>query len=244
MTFRLENVDARVKMALLILLSTLSVISRSLGETALLLAFAFGFLLLGGMDAKQMYYRLRAALKLLMSLFVLQALFNRTGEALIAIGGVTLMTVGGVYTAALVAMRLFAVMLSALIVLSGDTRDYLQGLIQWHVPYEIAFMIMAGLRFLPSLREEAQDVLYAVEMRGVDLKQLKLKEKLHTYLSLVAPIVARTIHRSEQMSIAMEARAFRSMDRRTSMRRLRMKKSDYVVFAASAAVLILIVVGV
>lgn len=244
MTFRLEHVDARVKMALLILLSTLSVISRSIVEMALLLLFAFGFLLLGGMDAKQIFYRLRAALKLLMSLFVLQAVFNRSGDALLKIGGMTLITLGGIETAALVSMRLFAVMLSALIVLSGDTRDYLQGLIQWHVPYEIAFMFMAGLRFLPSLREEARDVLYAVEMRGVDLKHLPLKKKLETYLSVMVPIVARTIHRSEQMSIAMEARAFRAMDKRTSLRRLRMKKSDYVVFAASAAVLILIVVGV
>ncbi len=244
MIFRLENVDARVKMALLILLSTLSVISRNLTETALLLLFAFGFLLLGGMDAKQMFYRLRAAMKLLMSLFVLQAVFNRAGEALIAIGGVTLITRGGIETAALVSMRLFVVMLSALIVLSGDARDYLLGLIQWRVPYEIAFMIMAGLRFLPSLREEARDVLCAVEMRGVDLKHLPLKKKLETYLSVMVPIVARTIQRSEQMSVAMEARAFRAMDKRTSMRRLRMKKSDYLVFAAGAAVMILIVVGV
>lgn len=244
MIFRLEHVDARVKMALLILLSTLSVISRSIVETAFLLLFAFGFLLLGGMDTKRIFYRLRAALKLLLSLFVLQAVFNRSGDALIKIGGVTLMTLGGIETAALVSMRLFVVMLSALIVLTGDTRDYLQGLIQWHVPYEVAFMIMAGLRFLPSLREEARDVLYAVEMRGVDLKHLPLKKKLETYLSVMVPIVARTIHRSEQMSIAMEARAFRAMDKRTSLRRLRMKKSDYVVFAAGTAVLILIVVGV
>ncbi len=240
----LESRDARVKMALMLLFSTFSVLSRSPRQLFCLLALILLLLLCGGVKLHEMLRRIRIALRLLLSLVVLQLLFNRGGEAVVRVGPVTLLTQGGVYTAAVTALRLTAVLLSAVLVMTGDTRDYLLGLTQWRVPYEIAFMLMVGLRFLPSLREEAQDVMYAVQMRGVDMKNLSLRRRMRMYMRMIVPIVARTVQRSEQMAIAMEARAFRAMGKRTSMRRLTMKGMDWLVLGASMAVMITIALGV
>ncbi len=240
----LEACDARVKMALMLLISTLSVISGSPARLCCLVLFVTVLLWLGGVEMRGMLGRLRVALRLMLSLVVLQLLFNRSGEAVLSIGHFTLLTRGGVHTAVVTALRLTAVLLSAALVMTGEIRDYLLGMTQWHVPYEIAFMLMVGLRFLPFLREEAQDVMYAVQMRGVDLKKMPLRDRLRVYMSVIVPIVARTVQRSEQMAIAMEARAFRAMDRRTSMRRLKMKKADWLVCLGSLIVLSVIVWGV
>ena len=119
--------------------------------------------------------------------------------------------------------------------LTGEARDYLIAMTQCHLPYELAFMVMVALRFIPILREEAQDVLCAVQMRGVRLNKAPLRQKITTYTSIMIPIVSGSIHKAEQTSIAMEARAFRAFTDRTSMRRLQMSKADWIYLAAFTA---------
>jgi len=101
--------------------------------------------------------------------------------------------------------------------------------VQWKIPYEIAFMVMVGLHFLPILREEALNVYYAVQMRGTELQKISTSQKLKLYTLIMLPIISGAIHRAEQMAISMEARAFRAFPQRTYMRKLRLKKIDYCV---------------
>lgn len=123
-------------------------------------------------------------------------------------------------------MRLMIVVFSALILLTGQPRDYLLGLIQWRVPYEIAYMVMIGLRFFPLLREEALDVYYSVQLRGMELRKASLKVKLQVYLKISLPILAGTLERAKDTSMAMEARAFRAYEKRTYMRQMKLRAND------------------
>lgn len=229
---RLEKLDARLKLFMLLALSTAAVCSRSWRVLAPLLALTLAIVLLGGVRPREALGKARGALGLIASLFVLQCIFNRSGEPLLKLAGLTLVTRGGLFTALYVALRLLIVLLSALIVLTGQRRDYLLALTQLKVPYEIAFMVTAALHFLPLLREQAQDVLNAAQMRGARIKKAPITKRLRLYLALAAPIVAGAVRKSEQTAVAMEARAFRAFPRRTSMRRLRMKKSDWAYLAA------------
>lgn len=181
-------------------------------------------------------------LKLIAVLFVVQCVFVRSGDPLLTFGGVALITSGGVTTALGVALRLLIIVLVALILLTGEARDYLLALVQCRVPYEIAFMTMTAVHLLPILHSEATDVYYAVQMRGTEIKKASLLEKLRIYARISLPIVAGTVRRAEQISVAMEARAFRALPRRTFMRRLTLTPRDVVwlvaVPAISAAALI------
>jgi len=189
-------------------------------------------LLAGGVRPSDIWLKLRALFGLVLMLFLMQCLFNRSGEPVLTLLGFTIVREMGFQTAVLVSLRLLIVIVSALVVVVGDTRDYLLALTQMKIPYEIAFMVLAALRFLPMLREEAQDVLCAAQMRGMRLKKTSLKKQFSAYLSIVIPVVAGAIKRAEQLSIAMEARGFRSHPRRTSMRRLSMRPKDWI-YAAS-----------
>ena len=46
-------------------------------------------------------------------------------------------------------------------------------------------------------------------------------------LTILLPVTAGALRRAEQMSVAMEARGFRSRPQRTYMRRLRMRRTDW-----------------
>ena len=241
---RLSTLDARVRLFFMLALSSVSVFSRSLPRLGLLLGLTLLLLVLGRADLREVGRRMAGVLKLIVSLFVLQCLFVRSGEPLLRLGGLTLLTWGGVETAGVVALRLLCVVASAAIVLSGQTRDYLLALQQMHLPYELAFMVLAALRFIPLLRETASDVLCAVQMRGTKLKKTSLRHKAKVYLRVLIPIVAGAIRRSEQLSIAMEARAFRALPRRTSFRHLTLRARDWLCMLAVAAALAALVLFV
>jgi len=224
----LKSLDPRVKLFLLVCISTAALVLRVPFVLLFLLILTLLLLLIGGVSPKVIWLKLRGLFGLVLMLFILQCFFNRAGEPLLVVSGQTLVTDSGFQAAVMVSLRLLIVFLSALVVVIGDPRDYLLALTQCKVPYEIAFMVLAALRFLPLLREAASDVLCAAQMRGMRLKKSGLRKKAGAYISLVIPVVAGAIHRADQLSIAMEARGFRALPRRTSMRRLTMRAADWV----------------
>ena len=233
----LTRLDPRVKLVLLIALSTSALVLQAPIALLALLCVVLLILLIGNIKPFVIWIKLRGLFGLILALFLLQCLFSRSGDPLLAVSGFTLVTESGFQAAVLVCLRLLIVILSALMVATGESRDYLLALTQCKVPYEIAFMVLAALRFLPMLREEAQDILCAAQMRGLKVKKAGLKKQTAAYIGIVIPVVAGAILRAEQLSIAMEARGFRAMPHRTYMRRLRMRASDWIYFASFCAIL-------
>ncbi|MCL1974884.1 MAG: energy-coupling factor transporter transmembrane protein EcfT [Firmicutes bacterium] len=222
----LQMVDPRIKILLLLTISSAALIFPHPFSLAALLVLALFILMAGGLKPVQVWVKARGLCGLILMLFLIQCLFNRAGEPLLWLFNMPIVTDFGLNTALLVSLRLLIIVLSAMIVLFGESRDYLLALTQCKVPYEIAFMVLAALRFLPILREEAQDVICAAQLRGLRIKKTGLFHKLKVYISLMLPVVAGAIHRAEQLSFAMEARAFRANSHRSSMRRLRLRVVD------------------
>jgi len=238
----LKQLDPRIKLLLLLGLSSVSLFLQQPAALAALLALAAFILVAGGIKLGLIWDRLRGLFGLVALLFLIQCFFNHSGEPLLSLAGQSLVTIAGFSTAVLVSLRLLIIILSALIVLSGEARDYLLALTQCKVPYEIAFMVLAALRFIPMLREEAQDVLCAAQLRGLRLKKTGLKNQTGAYISLMLPVVAGAIQRAEQLSIAMEARAFRAYPHRTTMRCLRLRAADWAYGALFCIILAVVLV--
>jgi energy-coupling factor transport system permease protein len=228
----LARLDPRTKLMLMLCISTLAVVWRDPAWLAGLLAFTGAVLALGGIGLVAAIAQVKSILKVIALLFVVQCLFVRSGHPLASAHGHTLVTADGLAMGLGVTLRLVIVTFSALILLSGEARDYLLALVQCRMPYEIAFMVMTALHFLPILREEALDVYYAVQMRGTELARASLRGKLRVYTHIALPIVAGAIKRAEQTSVAMEARAFRAYPRRTFMRHLELARRDVVCLIA------------
>lgn len=223
----LSRLDPRVKLFFLIAVSTTALIVRTPAALTALLLISILVILAGGVTPVKVWGKLRGLIILIVMLFALQCIFSRGGEPLFTILGVTIVTRSGFRYAAIVCLRLLIIVFSAMIVISGDARDFLLAMTECKIPYEIAFMVLAALRFLPMLREEASDVLCAARMRGLRLKKEGLRIQAGAYISIVIPVVAGAIRRAEQLSVAMEARGFRALPQRTSMRGLNMRAADW-----------------
>lgn len=130
------------------------------------------------------------------------------------------------------------------IYLLGTTRlqDLTAAMVQqMKIPYEYAFMFTAGLRFIPDFIEENRAVAEAQACRGLAMEGNFFK-KVHRYMSIVRPLMLRSLGRSETMALSLELRGFGGA-RRTFMESVAPKGMDYVFFVLMALVTAGVVYG-
>ncbi|MEN6347931.1 MAG: energy-coupling factor transporter transmembrane component T [Syntrophomonas sp.] len=223
----MRDLDPRSKLLMVICISTLAIVYQHPLPLLFLLLFSILMLFLIGSDFNRVIRPLGKIFPVLLLLFLVQCIFTRQGTPMVTAHGIRVITDVGLNMGLGVTMRIMIIVISAMILLSSSERDFLLALVQWKVPYEIAFMVMVGLHFLPILREEALNVYYAVQMRGTELQKISIGQKLKLYPLIMLPIISGAINRAQQMAVAMEARAFRAFPQRTYMRKLKLKKGDY-----------------
>lgn len=105
---------------------------------------------------------------------------------------------------------------------------------QCRVPYDYAFMLTASLRFIPDLMAEITAVQEAQACRGYAAKGNFLT-RLVSYLSIVQPLVLRSISRSETMAMSLELRGFGNQAGRTFAAEMLLTAKDYAVLGLVAA---------
>lgn len=228
---RLGKLDMRSRMAASICIVMISVFSRDPACLACVLAFAVALTGMGG-GISDAIYRVRGMAGLALSLFILQCIFVRSGDALFSVNNIAVITYDGLSMAAVSALRLMILAFTALIMAAGDIRSCIAALSQMHIPYDIVFMVMAALKFLPFLREESRDVMNASKMRGAAFDDMSVAGRMRFYLRLVVPVTAGAIRRADKMNIAMAARGFRAFDNRTRFFSVRMHAYDWLFIGA------------
>lgn len=206
----MRDLDPRTKMVMIICISMAAMITDELLWICVLLISVLILMLLMGVTVRQQIKQLSAAVGMTVFLFLLQALF------------------GNVYMGAVLAVRLLIIVMSAMILMTGHMRDYLLALIQCKMPYELAYMVMLAFHFFPILKEEAQDVYYSMQLRGTELQKTGLRKKLGAFRKMCVPVLVGALERARDTSTAMELRGFRSYNRRTYMRKLKLRKRDIV----------------
>ena len=97
---------------------------------------------------------------------------------------------------------------------------------QLKVPYEYAFMFTAGLRFIPDFIEENRAVSEAQACRGLAVKGNFFKQ-VKRYMSIVSPLMLRSLGSSETMALSLELRGFGG-SKRTFMESMAPKGKDYI----------------
>lgn len=95
--------------------------------------------------------------------------------------------------------------------------------------HEIAMMITIALRFIPTLLEETEKIMKAQMARGMDFTTGSLLQRVKHLLPLLVPLFISAFRRADDLAIAMEARCYRGGEGRTSMKKLVMLPSDYLI---------------
>ena len=235
------KIDPRTRIILVFLISSAAVVIKELIPLLFLLLLALILCRMFSASLSGSIRKLRKLLYFFIVLALIQSIFTPGGETMITAGGLRILTTEGLETGISIIIRMSAIILSALIIASAPAMDVVYGLIAMKLPYEIAFMVLLSIKFLPLFMEEFADSIIAVQLAGADLARIPLKQKLSLYSYVLTPSVIKALNRARFISLSMESRGFRIYPDRTSYCKLSMSKMDYVtIIAASAAVFLII----
>ncbi|MFZ5969087.1 MAG: energy-coupling factor transporter transmembrane component T family protein [Bacillota bacterium] len=231
-----KKIDPRSKLVIVLCISTAAVLMQNVYILSAVLLLTMAVSILFGSNPIKMIVKIKRLLWVIIAIAIVQSIFSPTGKDIISFRMIPILTTGGVVKGMEFVLRMMIVVISASIITTSSAREIIQGLVQWKIPYQIAFMAFIGIRFLPILTEEIKDTMTAIQLRGIQLDKIPFGKKLTIYSYVFTPVIAGTITKAKKLSTALETKAFGAYPYRTSYRTLEMTGLDYVMITTSLCV--------
>lgn len=227
------NLDGRTRLIIVAMISSVAVIIKDIFGLLMLLLLTIGYCMVLSLPVYESLKKIRRFLYVFFFIIVIQSIFLKGGSPLISIGGLNILTTYGLLTGVSIILRMTIIIISALIIASAGTLNIVYGLIAMKLPYEIAYMVLISMKFLPLFREEFIDSIIAIQLAGADLNKIPLGQKLSLYSYVLTPSIINSLKRARYISAAMECRGFRAYPNRTSYIKMKMKHIDYIAIFAT-----------
>lgn len=97
---------------------------------------------------------------------------------------------------------------------------------------DLALMLSIGMRFVPTLMDEAEKIMDAQRARGMDFTEGTVTEKIQNLVPLLVPLFNRSFDRAIELATAMEARDYQGGEGRSKYRELTWHKNDSLVLSS------------
>lgn len=233
------RLDVRTKLIIVAIFSVLALVWQEPRSLAILLGLNLLTLILFKIPAN-IFFEFRKYIFTYLVLIVIQSLFVRSGEILICLGQLPLLTTGGLVYGVSIILRFLILAGSGLILVNCHTAELLLGLVKLRLPYEIVFMIQLGIRFIPVFFNELQNIFNTIQLRGVDLRKVYKRKVIRVYIGIFTPLIYSVWQKAEHLSILLELRGFRRFPDRTYYRDIAMSKMDYMVIGLVLAITVLL----
>ncbi|MBB5632688.1 energy-coupling factor transport system permease protein [Cryobacterium mesophilum] len=172
---------------------------------------------ISGSGGRLLSLSLRILLPIMLVLFIVQGLTFPGGKTIIWQWGIIDVTSEGLLFALGIGSRIIVLVLaSILLVLTTHPGDLMSALTERGMSPKFAYIISSTLQLIPAFKDRADSILLAQQARGLSLKGNPLR-RIKIMLPLLSPLVLGMFTDVEERSTAMEARAFGSTARRTSL---------------------------
>ena len=250
----LHRLDARAR--IFIFLFPLLLITFEPRPSSLLLAL---FLVLTGLLLARIPLRfalrgLLPPLPFLLILAILQVFLTRNQTPLILFKyGPLILTPGGILAGITLLLRFAGLILGlSLATFCLSTSDLVHGLESLLRPFnrigiptrDLIMVIQVTVRFLPLLAQTAERIAKAQAARGAEwgTGQGSLFQRARQVIPLLVPLFITSLHKAENMALAMDARAYGSNAQSTTMVEFNFRLQDGLAVAASAFICLAIAI--
>ena len=138
----------------------------------------------------------------------------------------------GLYKGLALGLRVLAfASLSFLFLFTTNPVQFVYSLMrQGRLPPKLAYGILAGFRFMPTLRDEFALMQKAHRIRGVD-RARGIRERTRSIGRYAIPLLASAIRKAERTAMAMESKGFTGDRRRTYYYDLKVSGKDWAFLA-------------
>jgi biotin transport system permease protein len=204
----LHQIDARVKIILLILLSLIG-LNLFIGGLGILTALLIVILGSTHLPLKSGLKEMRYFLILLLFIFIAQAL-STDGPAAIDLKIITV-SGQGLIQGAIFCWRLAIIVLLGLTFIATTRPSEIKAAIQLFlkpIPFiseqTVATMLSLIMRFIPVIFNQSRETAMAQKARGIDNR----KNPVARLIRLGLPLLRRTFENAQNLAVAMEARCY------------------------------------
>ncbi|HYU17330.1 MAG TPA: energy-coupling factor transporter transmembrane component T [Chloroflexota bacterium] len=187
----------------------------------------------GGLSAIELLLTTAKLSVIALPIVLIQALLY-PGQTALAAGPFGPITREGISFGLAIALRIVGVVAASTIVFkTTDPRDLVYGLHRHlHIPYRFAYIIFAGLRFIPLMQYEAATIREAQTVRGVYLaRSPSLLDRLRAlpskplqWKTFLVMLIANGLRHVPASTIALEVRGFGLHSHRTFYREHRVDR--------------------
>jgi energy-coupling factor transport system permease protein len=233
------RLDFRSKLTVMLAATTLAFLWESPTLNALLALLVLGLCLLARIRLSYLGRMLRLMLPFYFILLVTHGMWNTSvGRTVLwaapqswwLIGGALQVTLEGLIYGLMVIFRtLILVLVIPLVIFTTSLDELIVGLVRIRMPYKVAFIFSATLRFVPLLIQEIQTITEAQRLRGLALEKMNLPQRLRVYSRIAVPLLLGAMTKSQQLDVALAAKAFSGNPDRTYLHESSMGAADYVV---------------
>lgn len=130
--------------------------------------------------------------------------------------------------------------MALLFILATNPSEFAASLNKIGISYKIAYSVSIALRYIPDIQREYHDISFAQQARGIDMsKKEKLFKRIKNMSSILMPLIFSSLDRIENISTAMELRAFGKNKKRTWYSERKFTKDDYL-----SIIIVVILLGV
>lgn len=198
--------------------------------------FVFGILMISKIPVHVFWRGIKPILFILMFTFVYNVMFTQ-GTVIWSWSFIEL-TVEGLQNGTRFVWRIvLLILLASILTLTTKPLTLAQGLekllsplSKLNVPVEkFSLMIVIAIRFIPTIVQELDRIVLAQKARGFDLTNLSFPKRMLSYIPILVPLLFTTIQRAEQLTYAIDARAYGNGKGRTSYLHLKFQKLDFQV---------------
>jgi energy-coupling factor transport system permease protein len=220
--------DPRTKLFVVLCLSTAAVAFPEWQNLLKVTLVGIGFGWVFSVPFASLLRRFSRILTVFFGLILVQSLFTNQGEAILQIARIPILTTVGLERGLAYLFRVVIILLSGSILATSSMRDLLQALQQLKLPYVIGLMTAIGVKFLPIFVAEVQDAFVAMQLRGIDVKHLKLRKRIQVIAYLFIPLILSTLDKAERLAATIESRGFRTGAKRSHYRKLKLRRQDLI----------------
>lgn len=217
----LHRLNPLTKLALVFMLVVLSFLGLSFWLPTIIFLFVIIPLSFLGKISREFF---SATVKLLLPvvgfLFVMQAFFHPDGSTEIFSIWIFDVTVESLRFAYLTASRILTMVASFLILLlTTHPSDLMGDLTRRGVSGNLSYVITSTLQIIPQMQIKAGTIVDAQKSRGLETSG-NVINRVRALVPLVGPLVFGSLVEVEERAIAIEARAFTSPRKKTSLREI------------------------
>ena len=154
------------------------------------------------------------------------------------IGGGMMSVEGVLYGLNVIFKTLTLVLVIPLGIFTTEVDKFIVGMVKARIPYKLAFIFSATLRFVPLLFSEIQAIIEAQRLRGLAVEKMGLMQRVRVYAKVAVPLILGAMVKSQMLEVVLQSKAFTGTADRTYLHESDLHLPDYLMIAFFVALFI------